>query len=86
MEVNYQTVKNICLSLKEMCRFFTAVLIFLLNIGQRKSPKRNLVINLDYSFKIEANPVKPTVNQTFPMWVPMAQCVPEYVRDVLDAD
>ena len=28
--------------------------------------ERNLVINLDYSFKIETNTVKPTVNQTFP--------------------
>ena len=48
----------------------------------KKFFKRNLVINLDYSFKIKANPVKPTVNQTFPM----AQCVPECVPDVLDVD
>ena len=46
----------------------------------KKLFKRNLVVNLDYSFTIEANPVKPTVNQIFPM----AQCVRECVPDVLD--
>ena len=59
----------------------TIVFTVLLNIGQRVS-KRNLVINLDYSFKIEANPVKPTVNQIFPM----ARYVPECVPDALDVD
>ena len=58
----------------------------LINYWSKKVSKRNLVINLDYSFKIEANPVKPTVNQTFPMAQCLLECVPECVPDVLDVD
>ena len=73
METNHQTdFRHV--GLKEMPRFFTNCLYSLAKHWSKKVTKRNLVINLDYSFKI--------LNQTFSM----AQCVSKYVPDVLDVD
>ena len=78
METNHQTVKT--LKVKGNAQIFHNCCSQ--SSWSKKVSKRNLVITLDYSFKIEGNPVKPTVNQT----LSMAQCVPECFPDVLDAD
>ena len=80
MEPNHQTVKTF--KVEGDAQIFHNGLHSLVKHRSKKVSKRNLVINLDYSFRIEANPVKPTVNQTFPM----TQCVPECALDALDAD
>ena len=77
MEINHKTFK-----VERDAQIFHNCLHSLAKHRSNKVSKRSLVINLDYSFRIEANPVKPTVNQTFPM----AQCVPECVPDALDVD
>ena len=80
METSHQTVKKF--KVEGDAQIFRNCLHSLVKHRSKKVSKRNLVINLDYSFRIEANPGKPTVNQTFPM----AQCVSECVPDALDVD
>ena len=65
METNHQIVKK-HLTLKN-AQIFHNCLNSLVKHWSMKVSKTNLVINLDYSFKIEATPVKPAVNQTLPM-------------------
>ena len=80
METSHQTVKTF--KVEGDAQMFHNCLHSLVKHRSKKVFRRSLVINLDYRFRIEANPVKPTVNQIFPM----AQCVPECVLDTLDVD
>ena len=80
METNHQTVKTF--KVEGNAQIFHNCLHCHVKHWSKKVFKRNFVINLDYSFNIEANPVKPTANQTFLM----TECVPECVPAALDAD
>ena len=80
METIHQTVKTF--KREGNAQIFHNFPHSLVKHRSKKVSKRNMVINLDHSSKIEANPVKPTVNQTFLM----AQCVPECVPAALDVD
>ena len=80
METGHQTVKTF--KVEGDAQIFHNWLHSLAKHRSKKVSKRNLVINLDHSFRIEINQVKPTVNHT----LPMAQCVHECVRHAVDAD
>ena len=80
METNHQTVKTF--KAEGNAQIFHNSLHSLVKHWSKKVSKRNSVINLDYSFKIEANTIIPTVHQTFPL----AKRVPECVPDILDVD